>query len=146
MKKNRKRILIIIASIFTGCALTIIVIIGHTLYETQTDLEHIFTRQKSYFRQSSFSGKIIKRYPYQLMIKYDSTAILPPMGYQFFYNYYFFEPDDSTVLFNVPESIYKITELNDSVIKEKGSDSLRINQHTYRLLSAKRLEWLPRSK
>ena len=64
----------------------------------------------------------------------------------FFYDYYFFKPDDSTVLINVPESIYNITELNDSVIKEKGSDSLRINQHTYRLLSAKRLEWLPRVK
>ena len=146
MKKNRKRILIIIASIFAGCALTIIVIIGHELYEIQANAEQAFTKQKSYFRQSSFSGKIIKRYPYQLMIKYDSTAILPPMGHQFFYDYYFFEPDDSTVLINVPESIYKITELNDSIIKEKGSDSLRINQHTYRLLSAKRLEWLPRSK
>ena len=81
MKKNRKRILIIIASIFAGCALTIIIIIGHTLYEIQADAEQAFTKQKSYFRQSSFSGKIIKRYPYQLMIKYDSTAILPPLGH-----------------------------------------------------------------
>nr|WP_321028966.1 hypothetical protein [Bacteroides nordii] len=146
MKKNRKRILIIIASIFAGCALTIIVIIGHELYEIQADAEQAFTKQKSYFRQSSFSGKIIKRYPYQLMIKYDSTAILPPLGHLLFYDYYHFETANNTININVPESIYKITELNDSVIKEKGSDSLRINQHTYRLLSAKRLEWLPRGK
>ncbi len=63
MKKNKKRILIIIASIFGSGALIIIIIIGNMAYEIQADSEHIFTRQKSYFRQSSFSGKIIKRYP-----------------------------------------------------------------------------------
>ena len=46
MKKNRKRILIIIASIFAGCALTIIVIIGHELYEIQANAEQAFRSEE----------------------------------------------------------------------------------------------------
>lgn len=146
MKKNKKRILIIIASIFGGGILIILIMFGNVVYEIQTDSEKAFTKQKSYFKQSCFSGRIIKRDPYQLIIKYDSTAILPPSGHLLFYNYYHFETANNTLSIKVPKSMYENTKLNDSVIKERGSDSLKINQHAYLLLSKRRLEWFPKVK
>lgn len=146
--KNRNRILAIIGCIILGCSLFFVIRISKDLKGIRTDWERIFTKKKNFFRERSFSGKVIHKtknvdpfIPYSLTIKLDSNTIIPPWE-ESFYHQFNFDSEKKTLLFTISDSIYESVEINSRIIKKEESDSIYINGKAYILLSSKPFEWV----
>lgn len=147
--KSRNRILIIISSLILGSTLFFVIKINEEMKLIRAEWEKVFTERKSFFRERSFSGKVIKKenygntfIPYSLTIELDSNTIVPSWGEQFYYQYTF-DPEANTLLFTVPEFIYKNATINSKIMKKEKSDSIYMNGKVYLLLSSKPFEWVP---
>lgn len=117
----------------------------------ETDVIHKLKSSKEFFVKYSFSGKILEREfcnrendtIYYVLIKLDSSVILPTFPHDHYYNKYNFDAKNRILKVNVSKEIYDKSGANAIVLKLPISDSISIGGKSFLLLGKDGYEWLP---
>lgn len=116
----------------------------------RTDWEISFSKNKSYFQEYSFSGKVIDKIylynalcPYSITIELDTSTLIPNRVMGAYYDFYVFNSKNKTLKFVVSEEIFKNVGIERQVVKKSYSDSIYIGDKSYLLFSHEKLKWLP---
>ena len=147
--ESKKCKLIILGCLILFGILFIAIKINGLMNGIRTDWEVYFVRNKSFFQEQSFSGKIVNKSflekssrPYSLIVKLDSTTVIPE-GIGAYYDFYVFNSEERMLQFVVSEEVYKDANMSFSIVKKEFSDSIYINDRSYLLISKERFKWLP---
>lgn len=148
--KNKKYIVIIVGCILLCCILLFTIKCSISFMKIKADWENVFSERKLFFKSCDFSGRVINKdfmekanLPYSLTVLLDTNTVIPQWGDRFYFSYYEYDFHNNTLTFSIPKYIYNNVRLNDMVKKSGGSDSIYVNDRSYKLLSNELLEWIP---
>lgn len=146
-KKAKFTILGCIALLFI---IFIAVKVNNLMNSIREDWEISFSKNKSFFREYSFSGKVIGKMclhdalcPYSITIELDTSTVIPKRVMGAYYDFYVFNSENKTLKFVVPEEIYKNVDIKCRVVKKGYFDSIYIGDKSYLLFSNEKFKWLP---